>query len=259
MQTERSKLICQKCGVEIANQFSVTLTYCTNCGASLNLPKQITLTLPKTAETPKPKSNFSVILLTSLFTSLFILTLAASGFYMFFPRNLPENTVVQNNPANDVKATKETPQTQPSSVSITDIFEISYNYTGYQGIISGTEKSRSTTKFEGFQSNGTAFKFDGEIIYERGTKESEKMLKYRGLVTKEQFEELAKFFIEHDFLQAPDTTELISVGNYRLKIKYTGGEKVIITSNSGKNTPQITAILAAFKNLQNRVEFKEAK
>ncbi len=31
------KLICQKCGGEISNDFSNTLLFCTNCGAGLNL------------------------------------------------------------------------------------------------------------------------------------------------------------------------------------------------------------------------------
>ena len=30
-----NKLNCQKCGIEISNEFGVTLVYCTNCGASI--------------------------------------------------------------------------------------------------------------------------------------------------------------------------------------------------------------------------------
>ena len=37
------------------------------------------------------------------------------------------------------------------------------------------------------------------------------------------------------------------------------GEKEIITSNTGKDTPEIKAILEAFKKLQNQTEFTEVK
>ena len=31
-----NKMFCQKCGEDISNEFSVTLSFCTNCGAALN-------------------------------------------------------------------------------------------------------------------------------------------------------------------------------------------------------------------------------
>ncbi len=51
------KLICQKCRGEILNEFGVTLTYCTNCGASIkNLQAEKTVALNEvpTLVSPKP-------------------------------------------------------------------------------------------------------------------------------------------------------------------------------------------------------------
>ena len=56
-----NKLICQKCGGEISNEFGVTLTYCTNCGASIkNLQTEKTVALNEvpTLVSPKP-ANFN--------------------------------------------------------------------------------------------------------------------------------------------------------------------------------------------------------
>lgn len=55
-----NKLICQKCGGEISNDFNNTLLYCTNCGASLNLAAgDKTLVLPdsKTLLSPTPQNR----------------------------------------------------------------------------------------------------------------------------------------------------------------------------------------------------------
>lgn len=56
-----NKLICQKCGGEISNEFGVTLTYCTNCGASIkNLQSEKTVAINEvqTLVSPKP-ANFN--------------------------------------------------------------------------------------------------------------------------------------------------------------------------------------------------------
>ena len=52
-----NKIICQKCSNEISNEFGVTLTYCTNCGASIkNLQAEKTIALNEvpTLVSPKP-------------------------------------------------------------------------------------------------------------------------------------------------------------------------------------------------------------
>jgi hypothetical protein len=45
--------------------------------------------------------------------------------------------------------------------------------------------------------------------------------------------------------------------NYILTIAYSSGEKEIQTSNSGNNTPEAAAMLRAFKNLENQVDWKK--
>ena len=249
-----NKLICQKCGGEISNQFHATLSFCTNCGESLNFQAEKTLDLSQTAE--KPKSQFSVILLTSLFTSVFLLTIVGVGFYMFFPRSSTKNPAVQS----DTKTTPTPRRRQPSSMSSADISQISLTYFRHEGLMYGAEKNRSVTNRVGFTSDGTAYKIEGEINYENSVKVGQKTTSYKGTITKEQFEELAKVLIENDFVNESNAKDNITdSSNYTLKIKYSGGEKEIITSNTGKDTPEINTILEAFKKLQNQIEFKEVK
>lgn len=251
-----NKLICQKCGGEISNQFHATLSFCTNCGESLSLPEEVTLVLPKIAQPQKPRNQFPVILMTSLFTSVFLLTLVGVGFYMFFPRSSPKNPIVQN----DAETIPTPRKRQPGSLSVADISEISSTYFRYEGLLYGGEKNRSVTNYGAFRSDGTVHKIDGVINYENQKKVGEKVQKFRGTITTEQFEQLAKVLIENDFLNENDAKDRITdSGDYRLKIKYAGGEKEIITSNTGKNTPEIKAILEAFNNLQSQTLFIEVK
>ncbi|MEP6902050.1 MAG: tetratricopeptide repeat protein [Actinomycetota bacterium] len=58
-----NKLICQKCGGEISNEFGVTLVYCTNCGAgvqSLQPEKPVAFgQVPKLVSPKSPTNNSS--------------------------------------------------------------------------------------------------------------------------------------------------------------------------------------------------------
>lgn len=84
------KLICQKCGCEISNDFNNTLVFCTNCGANLNLAEsEKTLSLPgsealrSAAPRPeKPKTNKSLLYFIGGFGLLGIV-LSAVGFYFY--------------------------------------------------------------------------------------------------------------------------------------------------------------------------------
>lgn len=248
-----SKIICAKCGNEVTNEFGVTLTFCTNCGTSLNIQPEKTLTFENTAASSKQKSRFPVILLTSLLTSVFLVALAVGGWY-FWSRLAAENSAGQG-------GATPTPRLKTGSpLGTADLTEISLTSFRYEGLLYGGEKNRAVTSRVSFRADGIAFKIDGEINYENQKKVSETVRTFRGAISTEQFRELARTAIENDFLNEPDAADRRTDStDYRLKIKYTGGEKEIITSNTGKDSPEIDAILRVFKKLQNQIEFTEVK
>jgi len=249
-----SHIICAKCGNEVSNEFGITLTFCTNCGASLNIHPERTLSFENTAAAaPKQKNQFPVILLTSLLTSVFLVALAGGGWY-FWSRFAAENPAGQD-------GVKPTPRLKTgSAVGTADLAEISFTSFRYEGLIYGGEKNRSVTSRVTFRADGNALKIDGEINYENQKMVGKTVRNFRGTITAEQFRELAETAVENDFLNEPDAADRITdATDYRLKIKYTGGEKEIITSNTGKDSPEIDAILQVIKNLQNQIEFTEVK
>ncbi|CAN5510085.1 peptide ABC transporter substrate-binding protein [soil metagenome] len=89
-----NKLICQKCGVEISNEFGVTLTYCTNCGESIkNLHTEKTVELnevqtlvspPTLNQNAPPKSNLTRNVLGCLGLGFGAVLLSAVGIFGYW-------------------------------------------------------------------------------------------------------------------------------------------------------------------------------
>src|SRR5688500_6191373 len=77
------KEICRNCGREIVNEFGVTLTFCTNCGAALSnlhAPQNAAASEKHAAQSEPQNRLFPTILLTSFLTALFLSALFALGF-----------------------------------------------------------------------------------------------------------------------------------------------------------------------------------
>lgn len=86
-----NKLICQKCGGEISNDFNNTLVFCTNCGANLSLAEsEKTLSLPDSEalvsaalRPAKSKTNKVLLYVIGGFGLLGVLVLAAAPFFFY--------------------------------------------------------------------------------------------------------------------------------------------------------------------------------
>lgn len=96
-------------------------------------------------------------------------------------------------------------------------------------------------------SDGTAFKTENAINYDDGRKQPPTL--FQDVISKEQFEKLAKITVNNDFLSELDSTETISESQHSLTITYTTGEKKIILSNGGKDTPEVENIMVAIMNM----------
>ena len=122
------------------------------------------------------------------------------------------------------------------------------------GPLVGSDKSYTTSSATSYSNDGTALRFFHLESYDIGKK------KYQGVVSGEQFQKLAQTLADNDFSNLQDSTEQITgTWDFMLTITYSGKTKSIITSKTGKNTAEVTAILQAFETLKNQLDWEEVK
>lgn len=272
-----NKIVCPKCGGAVSNDFGHTLSFCTSCGGALSNPAgdETRLLTNKTTTTParSRNSNLSTILLTSFATAAFLTVMFAGALYIYFARadrQAPISDAAQPalTPKTDASRTPRKKSASPvSAAEITSVEFSAFEYlspranypSGIQANRTTAYSNHSTTKTV-FAADGTALKSSTVVTYDAENKKSERTTRLEGTPAKEQFVRLAEVLVENDFLNEPDSREIITDSNsYALKITYVGGEKKIATSNVGRDTLETAAILRAFRELQNRVEWKTAK
>lgn len=264
-----NNLFCQKCGEKISNDFGVTLSYCTSCGANVQMPP----TEMKTASfganaSPKAKSS-SPFLLTGVFAALFLLVLLSFGAYWFINQklvNIPPDNGQTGSPGNEQSVPTPRSKTR-SSISVSDITTIEF----YRS--TSTTRTASATQFLGnvnpdnfvtrdvsvsFSADGKAIKVTSETGTVNGAQVSATPQRYIAAITREQFATLAEAFAANDFTGEPDSKTSTSLPTkFTLTVKYSSGEKKFQTSNSGKDTPEAAAMLRAFQSLENQIVWKE--
>jgi len=245
-----NKIVCQKCGEEISNDFGVSLTFCANCGESLtNLSNKKTLSLEKDDLQPRAiKRQFPTIILTSLLTAFFLFIFFAAGLYFYLPQ--------KSDRSDDAIKPTETPESRWKlwkSVSASEISKITYSTWSHRGLLSKSDGYVSSSAVM-FSNEGTGTKTTS-TNYDNG-KRADKTDVFNTSITAEQFQQLAETVAANDFLNEPDSTKTISEGGATLTVTFSGGEKVVETSNIGIDTPEIKAILQAIDNLQNQVSWK---
>lgn len=109
-----------------------------------------------------------------------------------------------------------------------------------------------------FSNDGTAFRSNPEINYEKDSNENSEWEKFEATISPEQFQKLAQTLAENDFSNLKDITEQSST-DYILTVTYSGKIKSIKMSIVGKNTAEIKEILNAFETLKNQIDWKEIK
>lgn len=161
----------------------------------------------------------------------------------------------------------------PGSMAVSDIKKVQFNEVLYgtspkssnvMSKMSAKNLTITTTSVE-FSKDGTAVKISDILENdEKGAEKNRQKIEYTGTIAQDQFARLAEVLIENDFFNRQDSRETVTdANNYNLKITYSGingdGIKRIETNNTGKDTPEIEAILQAFANLQNQVVWKQVK
>jgi predicted nucleic acid-binding Zn-ribbon protein len=262
------KVICPQCGVDISNQSSEMITDCPSCGANIQMPTdEKTVFSSETFSAPKTKSQLPIILITSFFTALFLLLLFAGGAYWLISQK-SINVIPDNLPAGSPKDSSAQPTPRPktrSAVSASEITKIEFlesttstraSAAQFFGNVNPSNFTTRTT-FVSFSADGKAIKATGESGILNGVQVSPTPQEYTGAITREKFAEVAQVFVENDFLGEADSKTSTSLPvSYTLRVAYSSGEKKIQTSNSGKDTPEAAAMLRAFKNLENQVNWK---
>ena len=216
---------------------------------------------------PKSKSPLPTILLTSFLTALFLFLLLAGGAYWFVNKSTGTSSIDQPAKSPADKNLKPTPRTKNrSSVSASEITKVEFREDRTSTRASAAQffgnvnpanfVSRSTTV--SFSADGSATKVIGESGAMNGIPVSPTPQKYSGATTRDKFVELAQILVENDFLGENDSKTSTSLPiKFVLTVAYSSGEKTIQTSNSGNDTPEVDAMLKAFRNLENSIAWRK--
>lgn len=160
----------------------------------------------------------------------------------------------------DDKLAEKTSSPKVISVPAAEITKAEFSVRSHVGPLVGSDESYTTSGGMSFSSDGTAFRFFGSKNYDTGKKQNEKGQKFQGVASAEQFQKFAQTLAENDFSNLEDSTERITdTTDYTLIITYAGKTKTIKTSNTGKDTAEVKAILDAFETLKNQIEWQEIK
>jgi len=241
------KIVCPQCGSEAPNEFKNTLAFCPDCGGKLSAAGE--------NRSPVP-NQFSTILLTSLVTSVTILVLLGIGLYAYFSYNSAAADAgdVSQNDKNILGPTLRTKQ--KSLIPAADIEKVGYTTWQHRGpLTSGTGSVVSENL--SFWRDLTARKTSG-VNYDNGDAQ-DKSISSEGRIDSAGFERLAEIIVDSDFLNLPDSRERISEGDAFLIITYRGSEKKILTSNIGKDLPEVAEIIKTLKALDSAANWKEVK
>lgn len=247
-----SKLICQKCGEEISNEFGVTLSFCTNCGAALsNFGEVETVELKRqTGKKKPPKNNILKGLILGTLMTLFLL----GGFYFVYNYFQSQNETGSNKKS-DSTSSPWIKLPKFNSVDASEISQITFSYWQHAGLLFSGDGYVDSTRIT-FDRAGNASRTVSKN-YDDGKRQDE-VKEYTAAISSEQFERLAKSVAENDFVNLTDSKERISESDKTLIIKYSGGQKEIKTSNIGKDTPEIQAILNEIIYVQSELTWNAA-
>ncbi|CAN5860306.1 hypothetical protein BH20ACI4_BH20ACI4_14560 [soil metagenome] len=245
-----NKQFCPKCNTIISNDFGHTLSFCTNCGAAIsNLTSDETIELKKeTVGNKKPKSNLFTGLILGAVLTLFLF----GGGFLFYSNFLSQNETSSAG----IQNPSSSPWIKLPSFSWVDASEIS-ELTFYSWQHNG-----SLTSGDGYvESNRITFERAGKatqtisVNYDDGER-TDNSATYKAVISDEQFQRLAKSVIKNDFFDQTDSTERISERENVLKVRYSGKEKEIKTSNIERDTPEIKAILNEIIYIQSELSWK---
>lgn len=240
------KIICQKCGNEISKDFRQNFSFCPNCGASVG---GLTSDKTKNTNTENKKSKKSLFI--GLVLGAFMTTFVIGGLLLFLNVFQSQN----ENVSGGGQKSSSTPWIKLpgfSSVAASEITEVTFFSWQHSGLLYSGEGS--------VQSERIIFRRDGSVTqikeenFDDG-KKTDKTTEKSGNISPEQFQRLAESLVENDFFNQTDSTERISESDKSLKIKYSGKEKEIKTSNVGKDTPEIKTTLDVITNLESHVNW----
>jgi hypothetical protein len=147
-----------------------------------------------------------------------------------------------------------------SSVLASEITKVAFSTRSHFGPLVGSDESYTTSSAASFSNDGTALKSVGVKSYDTRKKQGSEGQKYQGVVSTEQFQKLTQTLGDKDFSNIKDSSEIISdTTSYTLIVSYSGITKTIKTSNTGKDTAEIKAILQAFETLKNQIDWEKIK
>lgn len=238
------RMKCRQCGSEITSEFGAKLSFCNNCGAAIN-------SISAGDEIGRdPKGRFFPGLVLGAGLTLFL----GGAAYLL---TIYLTSSVSTTGAPSAKSSPWIRLPGSNSVSASEITQVVFSERSHAGPLVGSDESYTTSGATSFSSDGAAIKTTGAKIYDTGKKQGSGGQRYQAVISTDQFQRLAQVLVDNDFSKLGDSPDRITdTREYRLIVTYSGTTKTILTSNIGKDTDEVKAILDAFESLQSQVEWK---
>ncbi|MBC7898880.1 MAG: hypothetical protein H7070_02405 [Saprospiraceae bacterium] len=201
---------------------------------------------------------FAAIAVIALFF-VFLLIAAFSG-YLYYVSTGVKNPDAASIETSSTPRPKQQSSVAPGEITSVEFDESSHVSTASTALFFGKVNSLNnslTSKSVIFYSDGAATKITAGERTVNGNKSYEGPKKYTASIGPAEFAVLALVLTKNDFMNEEDSREISSLPIKKvLIITYASGTKVIKTGNMGKDTPEITEILAVFRALEQKTAWK---
>jgi hypothetical protein len=206
-------------------------------------------------------------------TALVVAVVLIAGFLGFLYFRQPTAPPRADGPSGPGRTQPDapTPRTKSSNpVAAADITKVSYlessmsnrsatSPAAYFSNINVANYSSSSSTVT-FSSDGTATKETSSESTSGGVKQAPKNERFTATVDSSAFASLAQVLADNDFANEPDSRDITSLPIKKLlTIAYTGGEKTIVTGHMGRNSIETSAMLAAIKELEQKVSWQPTR
>ncbi len=253
-----NKVICLKCGSEISGEFGVTPSGCPICGEAAAASSNVA-----------PKFKKRLIYAALFFALLSLPLLCLGGLYWFVVHQSEESNGYSIGLTDRIRL-KPTPRVKkPASISASEITRIEYTDSKYQkpeynmGYLSNYAMKNYFNRVStvSFDDDGRATKYFLQQETVNGVGTPQRQERHTGAFAPVRFAELAGVFVENDFLgEEESNTSTVSPVNQKLTVFYSSQRsKSFQAGNSATDTPEAEAMLKAFKEFENKIDWQRVE
>lgn len=262
-----SNITCPQCGGEISGKSGAAVYVCGDCGANVPLTIEKGVVGGESAPAPKTKKR---LVYAAIF--LFLLSLPLlffGGLYWVVVRQSERSADYSIRPPDRIRPKPTARPKKNASISASEITRIEYadtkhrkpEYAGAYLSNYALKNSFHRESVVSFDDDGRATKFFLQQETVNGVGTPQRLERHTGAFAPEQFAELAEFFAENDFTgEEESNTSTVSPINQKLTVFYSAQQsKSFQAGISDSDTPEAAAMLKAFRELENKINWQRVE